>query len=129
MPVVGEAILELEPLAGEALVCGSGVFGDVVHFAEGAEDHVPDERARRPGHARGAQEMVGVDHPERGRCGDIADDGDGDIAGPDVFAGGVSGRVGLGDDAVAEIVEKPVKVPVGFAALVTLREASRNLAS
>jgi hypothetical protein len=54
VPVVGEAVLELEPLAGEALVRGGGVFGDVVHFAEGAEDHVPDERPFSVSHAPGA---------------------------------------------------------------------------
>lgn len=106
VPVVVEAVLELEPLAREAQVVGCGDFGDVVDLAEGPEDRFPGEAAPLVGHARGTHEMVGVDEVERRGRRHIGDDGDRDVVGPDIFALGVSSIVRLDDDPVGEIVDE-----------------------
>ena len=84
MPVIGEAVFELEPLAGEAQVQSGGIGPDIARRAERRIDHVPDPVLVLIGHPRGAAEMVGVDKVER-RVGavDPGDDRDREIADSD----------------------------------------------
>lgn len=65
---------------------GKALSHESASLKEKMSDDVPDEEARGIRHPRGAQQMVGVDEPKCRAGGDVADDSNGDVPGPDIFA-------------------------------------------
>ena len=63
VPVVREAGLDEEDLAGEAQVVLDGA-GEAVGLAEGIVEGLPDGGSRGVGHADGAAQVIGVHHRE-----------------------------------------------------------------
>ena len=105
VPVVGEAALELEPLAGEAHVLRRRVRPDVGHPAERRVDHVPHPARILRRHSRRTHQVVDMHEiDDRIARGDIVGHRHRHVVQPDVFALRLPGGVELGDDVVGEIV-------------------------
>lgn len=127
VPVVVQAGLQLEPLAGKAGVQGLRA-GDGVRRTPRRVDHVPHRRLGAVRQPNKTVQMIGVDVERDGRGVDGIDDGDGPVDGraraacgcnlglhqPDVLAHGGPGGVKLGDD-VAPLVVHGVDGAVGRA--------------
>lgn len=105
VPIIRQPGLELEPLAGEAVVVGRRA-GDRMNGAEGRVMRPPDDRARGIRHHHRPAEMVGM-HPEQAGVRLVhaaIEHRDRQIVEPDVFAERVPRRVELGDDPVRVVV-------------------------
>ena len=105
MPIVGEAALQLEPLAGEAQINVGRVRPDVADPAERRVDHVPHPARILRRHPGRTHQMVDVDVvDDRIARGDIVGHRHRHVVEPDVFALRLARRVQLGDDVVVEIM-------------------------
>lgn len=105
MPVIGQPVLQLEPLAGEAPVIGR-CASDRMHLAEGAEDGIPHHKTIRVRHPHRAEQVVRMHKPQRGRAGHIPHHGDGDVIRPDILPLLIARRIRLGNDPVCKVMDE-----------------------